>query len=624
MPSPSIASFDHLLLYAEDAQGTLYYLHDPEVVHKRVKCCCIGCRQPLTPVRAGRPKQPGATRELSPHFRHPSGHHKSSCVVSTAFAVALKQLQELGTLTLPNRRVTHNTFGISGHHYEGWAERPAELVTIDTSSLLRASGIQLLLADGRSLVLCMAGLPAVRSNDCPAVLTWGPPPVEWASMEPGVVALRLRDLPGASWNHHWQDSRLDDEARRAGIQQADEALDWLEPETLNPADPESARRVIEDMSPSQRRETLLHAKVKQILGEARTLVAPPLTCQAKVGNPDEEAYDDPPDTSCVLSLGSVETAGYHLTLDRVALEQSMGKVIPDVLCTLSEVQERTGLFHEVWFDSGFMESDLINTDLHELGPPPPKLLIEVIVTHGVDSVKRERLQQVGLPALAIDMRRLGGTVTLAGLQELVLESTAGKEWIYHPLLEPMRAWAEQLALRYRDQWALPEMDQSALGRLYRQRAIAWLDVSAVSAPKERELKERLMRAAHALEDTGYFGAWNQEFVRSKGALSRLLSIEANRGVGYNMATGWQVMDRIMNSSSGSRWFRVYAAAVKAYGLHETFKPQHRDRYREWARGNMQRARAGDATLQPDPRYFPLLALLFPELSVLLHNLHGVQ
>ena len=71
-----------------------------------------------------------------------------------------------------------------------------------------------------------------------------------------------------------------------------------------------------------------------------------------------------------------------------------------------------------------------------------------------------------------------------------------------------------------------------------------------------------MAAAEALAAHGLPGAADAEMVDEAGIIPRLLSIQQNRGVGYAVDTGFQVLNAIMQSGTDTRqWHTLYPMAV---------------------------------------------------------------
>ncbi|WP_238467391.1 competence protein CoiA family protein [Paraburkholderia tagetis] len=68
------------------------------------------------------------------------------------------------------------------------------------------------------------------------------------------------------------------------------------------------------------------------------------------------------------------------------------------------------------------------------------LIVEVIVTHEVDAYKLAQLERLATPALAIDLSDVERDVTVDALTERIVETAAGKRWLFYP------GWAEALAI----------------------------------------------------------------------------------------------------------------------------------------------------------------------------------
>ena len=108
-----------------------------------------------------------------------------------------------------------------------------------------------------------------------------------------------------------------------------------------------------------------------------------------------------------------------------------------------------------------------------------------------------------------------------------------------------------------------------------------------------------------------------------GIISRLLSLQHNRGVGYAFDTGYQVLNAITQSGPGyQQWHTLYPMAVKAYGLETQFTPKQAERYAAWRQGIIDKVDAGDETHLRPARYDAVLGILFPEMAPRLANGYG--
>ncbi len=112
---PSAEPSDLVMAWARDSTtGEPRYIGELGINQrgKRCNCECLSCGLPLVAVNAG--KQTFIRR---PHFRHPEGAEKDSCLVLTARAAALEALKGTDTLELPRRRQSRRVVGLSGQYY---------------------------------------------------------------------------------------------------------------------------------------------------------------------------------------------------------------------------------------------------------------------------------------------------------------------------------------------------------------------------------------------------------------------------------------------------------------------------------------------------------------------------
>lgn len=210
-------------------------------------CICVSCRQPLIAVNAGK-----TAYVRRPHFRHLAGAEKDSCAILAARAAAARLLEECGVLELPARRLSAALQGFSGHRYEAWAERGRERVRIATTRFFRDKARALLtLDDGRELVVELSGEGGLDAQDnlLRAVIRVAVDDPAIAALPPEALRERLKLLvDGGCWESHWSDAELQGEAAGDAARDAEQHLDWLEPQEGEG----------EEIDPSLRRETLIH------------------------------------------------------------------------------------------------------------------------------------------------------------------------------------------------------------------------------------------------------------------------------------------------------------------------------------------------------------------------------
>jgi hypothetical protein len=279
------------------------------------------------------------------------------------------------------------------------------------------------------------------------------------------------------------------------------------------------------------------------------------------------------------------------------------------------------------------------------------LLIEVTVTHHIDDEKLRRIRELDVPTLEIDLSTLGGRVTLDGLRELVVKQTVGKRWVHHPNLCAKRRQLEAeidehpftIALQRR----LADMRRpSLLGTPARQWATQYLDAATAFHDANARIRKgwrlhtgegskppllgldsepwlKLTEAAEALAAHGLPGGADAEMLSDTGLVPRILSIQLNRGVGYAVDTGFQVLNAIMQSGADNmRWDTLYSIAVKAYGLETHFKPKQAGNYRAWRQTIIDKVAAGDKSHLRPATYDAVLSTLFPDMSLGIATRYG--
>lgn len=127
-------------------------------------------------------------------------------------------------------------------------------------------------------------------------------------------------------------------------------------------------------------QTALHLAAKEIFGKHKKIRIPAVS--PTLGN---------------SSAGIVLHSDQLLTFESVILEKKLDKFIPDIILELK----------------GY------------------KLLIEIAVTHFVDDAKKEAIKNIGISALEIDLSGLNREITLKELEDILIEDTKLKKWIYN-------------------------------------------------------------------------------------------------------------------------------------------------------------------------------------------------
>ena len=129
-------------------------------------------------------------------------------------------------------------------------------------------------------------------------------------------------------------------------------------------------------------ETAIHMKAKEILEKEKRMTIPRVVAQ------DQDFF--------------VEVKKEReVTFDRVVLEHRVGNVIPDILAYVGE----------------------------------RLLMIEITVTHGIDEDKREKIQNLGISTIEIDLSDNDTNFDPDFLREQIIHSSQHKCWVYNQYLE---------------------------------------------------------------------------------------------------------------------------------------------------------------------------------------------
>jgi hypothetical protein len=383
-----------------------------------------------------------------------------------------------------------------------------------------------------------------------------------AAMTSDELRKRLRLLvEGATWCAHWNDGELTAAADAAARAKAAEALDWLD---------DSGQ--LDAMPVETRRETLLHLKAKEILEREGRIRLPDLPVEATAILPDGETLRK-----------QVCLPGPIVQLASVTLEKHLGPIKPDVLATTIAVAD--------W--------------------PADQLLIEVTVTNTISDERLERIRRMNIPAIEVDISRMGGRVTEAEFARLVVDEQAGKRWLHHPR-------REQAERRER----LARIPVSDLAKQYLQAVQEHADIRAsaeeygaqVSPAVVKAALDRVKACAEGLAIHGYPEAEEDLLFRQKGnLLERLLSLKQDKAVGCQIKTAWQVINSIMaEHARQAGWHALYLTAIEVY--QPTMTADQRDKYLKWRDKVKQSIDQIGGGNQRNIRFDRLLSLLFPELA----------
>ncbi len=575
---------DLIMAWAEDQiSGEPRYIGELSVDQRGSKCnCrCTSCKLPLTAVNAAKPEF-----KKRPHFRHPAGAEKNACLVLAARFAALQMLKRDGVLELPRHRQSASVTGLSGKYYEAWVESPPERVSISNFGFNDKASAILTLDDGRQLTVRLVGrIEADESGANFAVsLT---PTILLVVDEPSIAAMSPEDLRkrlqliavDGIWCSYWDNKALIDAAMDAAKREAEIALDWLGDIPDIPA----------DISTELKRETLLHIKAKEILEREKRICLPSLVVEVETVLPSGH----------VLTKSKI-LSGHIAQLESVTLEKCIGRIRPDVVANAIPTGE--------WLDE--------------------QILIEITVTNTITEERIERIRRENIPALEIDISRMGGVVTEAEFTQLIIEEVAGKRWLSHPRIEQERSLleaelADEAAKVIEQERLYSETTSTPVNewaRLYLDSVMSHGNIRANADDPDSDplllsnAISLVRRYAEKLAIHGYPEANDDELFRQRGnILERLLSLKLNKAVGYKLDSAWQVINAILQERARSaQWQTLYLIGIKAWL--PTLNEEQTERVAKWRSNVLRSLNAGEHTYQRDRKYDRLLKLLFPELT----------
>jgi hypothetical protein len=339
--------------------------------------------------------------------------------------------------------------------------------------------------------------------------------------------------------------------------------------------------------------------VKQILAEGGAFTAPGKQI-VKRANSDDLVHEK-----------FWELRPQRLMLTNVELERRLGLIRPDLVCTARHLD---------------------GSDAFEA------LCIEVTVTNAIGEERVERIRQVGLPTIEINLRALAGRITRNELRELIEHGEHLKSWVFHP---EFRSVEVRLQTEVEDEKraydkALQE-HRERLSRVLRtplEEVVAQFFAAVIPylefvrdnrGPFLRtdsrylqyeEIKQPVLKAAETLRMKDIPGADDAFFLDGRGLLAELLSIKENKVLveGLQPGPGFAVLENTFRSPSGIRSvnFPLLLGAAKVYALPmEASQEVLFGQWREEVRGIFA---SGPLTYPRSERFDRLLGALLPELS----------
>ena len=148
---------------------------------------------------------------------------------------------------------------------------------------------------------------------------------------------------------------------------------------------------------------------------------------------------------------------YTAKCSSVALEKKVSDFVPDIVV---EVQGRT-------------------------------CLIEIAVTHFVDETKLQKINEVGLPTVEVDLSSfIGQRITREIIRDALITQVSNKKWLYNPLKEAAISWA---TIEYNKLYTIAlEQDEAEHQK--------WLKRKQEKARREKRLEKKREETVFLLED----------------------------------------------------------------------------------------------------------------------------
>lgn len=515
---------------------------------------CAACGQLLTVAAV-----PGSV-SIQSQFLHPDGFTPMACLIRTAQAVVEDMLRPGQTLLLPARTFPATVSGLSGAQYSVAVPTERERVQILSASSLGILTLLLTLDNGRQVEFRIIGSTQAASlyqqgeRYLLQCVVYDP---LLASLPPADLQLRLPDLlAGAHWARHWRDKELTNLGQQAALAEAAIWLDWDGGES--------------PLDPSLRQKALLHRESAAILENARLLKLPGWS----VFESDSAEGDPSQDRGQPSKM---------VSLARVALEDRLGGLVPDVVVQL---------------DNG------------------AEVILAITAPNGESPAK---VKAQGLPILELDFRPLAGFCTKDQLREVLVQGLTEKRWIRPPGIDGLQSVAERHVQPVSSE---PTSEERAM---FRNRPEEWarryLDaISAYAVPADgsaslnvRWACEEIVQCAAGLAVHGYHGAGDPIlYAKPQSLLQRLVRIR--NAAGQGIGDSWPVLEDIINDAAtiDLSWHSVYLMAAKSYNPPLTEDQSKRVRmWRERVRNSIGKE---ERYYLRDPVHDDLLALLFPDLK----------
>lgn len=178
-------------------------------------------------------------------------------------------------------------------------------------------------------------------------------------------------------------------------------------------------------------QSALHLLAKEIIEEEGKICLPPLTVRFNESpkiDIDRDYYDD-------LPQEIVYKESKIINCDNVILEKKISDIIPDVI-------------------------------IETLGK---QCLVEIAVTHFIDEEKNEKIRQLGLPVIEVDLSSVyESEITREEIRKILIEKPEFKTWIYNPKKKEAIRWAGTRYTEIYREILQKEIENKKLQKLFEQ------------------------------------------------------------------------------------------------------------------------------------------------------------
>lgn len=552
------------------------------------QCICPSCRSALQAVNAGVDREHFLrANTLGQFFRHQGSEQRDSCLTAVARLTALQLLVERQEIDLPAPTRKATVQGISGEIYQGVAMGERSRLRVRKRVWIDSMTASLTLEDGHVILVRLEAERTVAEmghfDGIITIIVDDPDVASWDAAEV-LAKIQFDDGRSVCWNRHWADEDLQRIAQQDAEHQAAKYLDLLPTVLGDPA----------GLTPAQKSESVLHHAIKGILLKAKAIGSPVHREQVQQRMPDGETRT----RQVVLDLG-------ELRLSDAQSERVLAGLVADVHC---HAQSKSSSFD---------------------------LVIEVAVTHRVDSAKLERLAAIDMPCLEIDVRGFNrrGRTTLEDLTNEVLNNAANKRWLHHPLIaskrnEALQALEQQAAgarhaiesAKRADQW-LDSLAREALLRAFKEALLQHWQGTAPLVVSGHSVE--LAAIADRLAKVKLFGA-NEQSLWDRGGVIYFLYLSKARRTAPSESDVllYDLLSALANSIRNRSLITYCLMGLRV------FKPMvlndDGDQLKKLRKHIMKLLESGDSTFARSGKFDSLIGALFPQLRDKLNVALGTQ